>query len=293
MRKLKAMFKLMRPDQWTKNLFVLAGVFFAGKWSQPEALYSALQAFAAFCLASSASYCLNDLKDLEKDRAHATKKNRPLASGVLDPKTAFAMALLLAAAGFVIAYLESPRMAAVVAAYLCLNIMYSLFLKLKVIIDVFCIAFGFMMRIAAGTIGIAIAPSPWLVLCTMLLSLFLGFSKRYAELAADSNPLSEKREVLKKYSLEYLRSLLSVCMSATILAYGLYTVNPRTIEVHHTENLIYTLPIVAFGMFRYLFLVMRCDFGENASAEILRDKHLLLTAAMYLVSVSSILYFRV
>ncbi len=293
MRKLKAMFRLMRPDQWTKNLFVLAGVFFAGKWSQPQALHSAFQAFTAFCLVSSASYCLNDLKDLEKDRAHSTKKKRPLASGALEPETAIAMALLLAAAGFVIAFLESPRVAGVAAAYLCLNIMYSLYLKHKVIVDVFCIALGFMMRIAAGTIGIAIAPSQWLVLCTMLLSLFLGFSKRYAELAADSGQLSGKRQVLQVYSLEYLRSLLSVCMSATILAYGLYTVNPRTIEVHHTENLIYTLPIVAFGMFRYLFLVMRRDFGENTSAEFLRDRHLLLTAAMYVVSVSSILYFRV
>jgi 4-hydroxybenzoate polyprenyltransferase len=275
MKALSAYVKLLRPMQWVKNVFVLAGLFFAGKVFDGEILLRALTAFAAFCLASSAVYVLNDLLDREADRNHPRKRQRPLAAATASVPLAVALGLACAAASLLLALSVSGRLAALLGVYGLINAAYSRWLKHVVLLDVFCIASGFLLRLLAGTWGIGLPPSQWFVLCTFLLSLFLGFSKRYAERMDTSQSAEHKRAVVEEYSPEFLRLLLAVTLACTLMTYGLYTMNPQTVAVHGTERLIYTLPFAAFVMFRYLYLVMERGFGENLSGELIRDKGLL------------------
>jgi 4-hydroxybenzoate polyprenyltransferase len=161
------------------------------------------------------------------------------------------------------------------------NVLYSRWLKRQVLLDVFCIASGFLARLLAGTWGIGVEPSEWFLLCTLNLSLFLGFSKRYAERIDPLRPLEEKREVLRSYSPEFLRTLLGITLASTVITYGLYTTSPRTALVHPRAHLIYTLPIALFGLFRYLYLVMEKGFGENTVADVRKDNALLLACGAY------------
>jgi 4-hydroxybenzoate polyprenyltransferase len=272
---------LLRPHQWVKNVFVLAGVFFAGALTDPKAVANALEAFAAFCLASSSVYVLNDLLDRHADRNHPRKRSRPLASGAVSARIGIILGILCAAGAVGLSLTVSPRLTAVLAIYGLINGAYSRWLKHVVLLDVFCIASGFLLRLLAGTWGIGIPPSQWFVLCTFLLSLFLGFSKRYAERMDESQDPESKRAVVEEYSPEVLRVLLGVTSACTLMAYGLYAMNPRTIEFHGTERLIYTLPLATFVMFRYLWLVMERGYGENLSEELFRDKGLLAGVAIY------------
>lgn len=275
--------RLLRPQQWVKNAFVLAGVFFAGKVFDGETLGRALTAFAAFCLASSAVYVFNDLSDRDADRLHPRKRNRPLASGLVSAPLGIFLGMACAAAGFVLAALVGVELLLLLGLYVLINAAYSRWLKHVVLLDVFCIAAGFLLRLLAGTWGIGVPPSQWFVLCTFLLSLFLGFSKRYAErMDGNMDPVS-KRAVVEEYSPEFLRTLLAVTSACTLMAYGLYTMNPATVAAHGTERLIYTLPLATFVMFRYLYLVMARGFGENLSGELVRDKSLLAATAVYVV----------
>jgi len=286
---LSALWRLARPSHWIKNVFVLAGVFFSEDWRNPHILLLALSAFVVFCLAASAVYCVNDALDLEDDRSHPLKRSRPLASGALSSSAAYAFAAALASGALAISLWTGPKLSVALIAYMGVNVLYSRVLKHKVLVDVFCIAFGFIIRLLAGTWGIGVEPSQWFLLCTMALSLFLGFSKRYAERMDGSRPLEEKRAVLRSYSPEFLRILLGVTLSATLITYGLYTTNTRTVEFHHTENLIYSLPIAMFGLFRYLYLVMERGYGENTVADILKDRLMLTVCAIYIGSVGLLL----
>jgi 4-hydroxybenzoate polyprenyltransferase len=284
-----SLWRLSRPSHWVKNIFVLAGVFFGEDWRSPEFFLLALSAFAAFCLASSAVYAINDVLDLEEDRTHPLKRFRPLASGALSPATAFAFAAGLAAGALAISLWTGPKLSTALIAYMLVNVLYSRLLKHMVLVDVFCIAFGFIIRLLAGTWGIGIEPSQWFLLCTMALSLFLGFSKRYAERMDTHRPLEKKRPVLQSYSPEFLRVLLGVTLSATLITYGLYTTNTQTMEFHRTGKLIYTLPIAMFGLFRYLYLVMEKGYGENTVADLLKDRTMLLICAIYVTCVAFLL----
>jgi 4-hydroxybenzoate polyprenyltransferase len=277
-----ALLSLARPSHWIKNAFVLAGVFFAEDWSNPDRLLAALAAFLAFCLAASGVYCINDVLDMKEDRAHPRKRERPLAAGEVSANAAFALAAALGAAALAVSLYAGPRLSACLGLYVLINFLYSRALKRMVLVDVFCIASGFIIRLLAGTWGIGVEPSQWFLLCTLNLSLFLGFSKRYAELIDGQRPLEEKRIVLKSYSPEFLRSLLAITLSATLITYGLYTTSERTLEVHGSARLIYTLPIAMFGLFRYLFLVMERGYGENTVADVRKDPAMLLVCALYL-----------
>jgi 4-hydroxybenzoate polyprenyltransferase len=279
--RLPALLQLLRPQQWVKNVFVLAGVFFAGALTDAAAVVKSLEAFAAFCLASSAVYVLNDLTDRNSDRNHPRKRNRPLAAGAVSVPAAVLLGVLCAGGALALSFVASPRLALVLAVYGLVNAAYSRWLKHVVLLDVFCIASGFLLRLLAGTWGIGIPPSQWFVLCTFLLSLFLGFSKRYAERMDETQDAESKRAVVEEYSPEFLRVLLGVTAACTLMAYGLYAMSPRTVEYHGTERLIYTLPFAAFVMFRYLWLVMERGFGENLSGELARDKGLLGGVAAY------------
>ena len=272
---------------------MLAGWFFSESWRSPVdpvLFLKVLAALAAFCLAASAAYCVNDAVDAGNDRLHPAKRRRPVASGEVPPAAAYALAALLAASSILLAFRADARLGGIVAAYLGLNAAYSLGLKDQVLLDVFCIAFGFILRLLAGTWGVGIPPSQWFLLCTLSLSLFLGFSKRYAELAEAGRGLEAKRAVLSRYSPEFLRVLLGVALSATVMTYGLYTTSSSTLSLHGTSRLLYTLPLVLFALFRYLYLVMQRGFGENTIADFLRDRQLVLAAAAYVALFGALLY---
>jgi len=276
--------KLLRPHQWIKNGFVFLGLLFAHAWNDPVKVKLALGAFAAFCLVSSAVYVFNDLIDREQDRLHPRKARRPLASGSVGVPAALALMLACAAGGLAIGYLHGGRQPLIFVGYLALNVAYTLGLKHVVILDVFLIAAGFMLRILAGTTGIGIAPSHWLLLCGLLLTLFLGFAKRRAELNALAEDSSGHRAVLEHYSAELLDQMITVASAGVLVAYSLYTVAPETIALHGTSRLIYTVPFVLYGMFRYLFLLHRRGGGGDPALEIVTDAHLLAAMAGWLAT---------
>ena len=281
MTPVRSAFVLLRPAHWVKNVFVLAGIFFAGALFKAQLLGHVALAFAAFCLASSAAYAFNDALDSEADGKHPRKRLRPVASGTVSAPAALALAALCGLGSLGLACLVGTRLFVLIGCYGAINVAYSRWLKHVVLIDVFCIASGFSLRLLAGTWGIGIPPSQWFVLCAFLLSLFLGFSKRYAERMDDTQDPEARRAVVEEYSPEFLRTLLSVTLACTLIAYGLYTLSPQTLEVHGTKGLIYTLPVAALVMFRYLYLVMERGFGENLASEFLRDRPLIAGIALY------------
>lgn len=276
-----AWLSLLRPQQWLKNGFVLIGLIFSHGWSDPALVFAVGVGFVAFCLASSAVYVLNDYHDRAADAAHSKKRLRAIASGRVSLPAARALIAVLfcAALGLPLACGLGP-VALAVAGYLTLNVAYTLSLKHKVLVDVFCIASGFMIRLACGTYAVGIVPSRWMLLCSFMLTLFLGFAKRRAEIA--SAPLDapasagSTRTVLRHYSPQLLDILVAITASTTLLAYGLYTVDSDTAALHGTQNLIITLPIVTFGVFRYLYLLYKGGSGEEPGRDLLADNQIRL-----------------
>lgn len=280
----KALLKLLRPHHYVKNGFVLLGVIFAHQWQGPL-LAAAGLAFLAFCAMASAVYVLNDILDVAADREHPVKRQRPIASGAISVPLAWQVFAVLVVLSLLLALQAGAGVAAAVTAYLLLNVAYSWRLKHVVILDVFIISAGFMLRILAGTVGIGIEPSKWLLLCGLMITLFLGFAKRRAELlTVDPANASATRRVLDDYSPAMLEQFIGVSAACTVIAYGLYTVSPETIALHGSENLIYTLPFVVYGIFRYLFLLHQRGGGSDTSRDLLTDPHLLLTVAGWLAA---------
>lgn len=271
---------LLRIHQWHKNTFVLLGFFVLGDYHNHALLVKAALIFAAFCLASSAVYIFNDYHDIKEDRAHPLKKNRPLASGAIKTKPALFTALVLFGASLGISYYVNVISTFIILLYLANNAVYSLFLKRYPIIDVFQIGLGFMLRIFAGTIGIGIFISEWMIITGFMISLLIGFSKRYGELSNNPSQQSQ-RYVLKEYSLEILKAFMIIMSSATIITYSLYTLSQRSIELHGTTDLIYTIPLVIFGVFRYLYLVMFNQSGDDPASHIVKDKQLMITVVVW------------
>lgn len=274
--------KLLRPHQWIKNGFVFLGLIFGHAWNDPAKVELALLAFAAFCLISSAVYVMNDLVDRKQDRAHPKKRHRPLASGTVSVAAAVALMAICGAAGLALGFFGGGALPGVFLGYVLLNIGYSFGLKHVVILDVFLIAAGFMLRILAGTLGIGIAPSQWLLLTGLLLTLFLGFAKRRAELGALQDDSTSHRRVLEHYSEPLLDQMIAVAATGVLVAYALYTVSPETVRLHGTDKLIYTVPFVLYGMFRYLFLLHRRGGGGDPALEVVSDPHLLVAGIGWL-----------
>ena len=289
--------KLLRPHQYIKNGFVFLGPVFAHAW-EGETLLAATLAFLAFCAMASAVYVLNDILDVEADRRHPTKRHRPLASGAIGIPTARIILSVLVVLALALGLLVSAWVTGLLAGYLVLNIAYSVALKHVVILDVFSIAGGFMLRILAGTLGLGIEPSQWLLLCGLMLTLFLGFAKRRSELegaAATAGPVpaadpaaespesrGDTRRVLDDYSTALLDQFIAISAACTVIAYGLYTVSPEVIALHGTDELIYTLPFVIYGIFRYLFLLHFRGRGGDTSRDLFTDAHLLVTVVAWL-----------
>lgn len=278
------MLKLLRPHQWVKSGFVFVGLLFSHASDSWELGSRVFLAAGGFCLMSSCVYVFNDIFDLQADQAHTLKRNRPLVRGTVGMGQAFALAFICAMSGLALGASASAAVASILLAYLLLNLAYSAGLKHVVVLDVFIIASGFMLRIFAGTWGVGIAPSQWLMLCGLLLTIFLGFAKRRAELMVRVGAGSygaTQRPVLDKYHPALLDALIAISAAGVIVSYGLYTVSPETIELHHTDKLIYTLPFVLYGIFRYVFLLHQRG-GEDPAATLLTDAHMMVTGVAWL-----------
>jgi 4-hydroxybenzoate polyprenyltransferase len=270
-----AVVRLLRPKQWVKNAFVFAGVLFGGQLHNTPLLFTVALTFVAFSLMGSSVYAFNDYLDRDSDRKHPTKRHRPLADGTVTTAQGLAAAVTCLGLSAVAAWFADIRVLIIVALYLAINVAYSLHLKHQPVVDVFCISSGFMLRILAGTWGIRIPPSGWLILTGMFITLFLGFAKRRAEWT-DAGGSHTRRPVLELYSRELLDTFLSIAATGTVLSYGLYTLDPQTIALHRTDKLIYTLPFVLFGLFRYLYLLHGKKKGENPSADVFTDRQILI-----------------
>jgi 4-hydroxybenzoate polyprenyltransferase len=276
--------RLMRPHQWVKNAFVLTGLLFGHAWHNPTLLTQAIIAFIAFCLISSTIYIFNDIVDIEQDRHHPSKRKRPLPSGKLKISTAAIFAVILGVTALTLASFASNTVVIILLIYAVMNVAYSLKLKHVVILDVFIIAAGFMLRILAGTLGLGIPPSQWLLLCGLMVTLFLGFSKRRAEIIALSEDKTAHRKVLEDYSPVLLDKMIVVTAAGLIMSYSLYTMNPDTIRIQGTANLIYTVPFVIYGVFRYIFLLHHQSRGTDTAKDLARDPHMLIVLLCWLVT---------
>jgi 4-hydroxybenzoate polyprenyltransferase len=268
----------MRPYQWLKNSFVFVGIFFDHAWDNIPIVIQVVAMAISFSLLSSAVYILNDLIDRESDRNHPTKQRRPLAAGIVSVKVAIGLAAVLVIISLGLGLWVSQAALLILLGYVIMNLAYSFKLKHVVLLDVFIIAAGFLLRILAGTAGVGIPPSRWLVLCSLMLTLFLGFAKRRAEIMTLHKGGTEHRRVLAHYSPILLDKMITVTAACVLMSYGLYAMSPETIRIHHTENLIYTLPLVTYAIFRYIFLLHHRGKGGEPSRDLMRDPHILLSA---------------
>lgn len=288
-------FRLLRPDQWIKNLFVIAPLIFAHDLFEPGKVIIALSAFIAFSLTASAVYILNDLADVEADRLHPVKRHRPLAAGIVSKQHAVVLFLVLITAVTLLVVSTLPsRFGLIVVMYFVLNVAYSYGLKDVILLDVFVIAAGFMLRVLAGAAAIQVAVSSWIILCTLFISLFLGFGKRRSELIMIRETGSpSKRKVLHLYSVGFVDQMLTIAAAGAVISYALYTVAPRTLEVLGTEQMIYTTIFVLFGIFRYLFLVHSEGNTENPANAIITDRTMLAVVVLWVLACVGLIYFSV
>ncbi len=281
---------LLRPDQWVKNLLVFAALIFSKHLLLADSVVLAALAFVSFCCVASASYLMNDVQDAESDRLHPGKRLRPIAAGRVTPATALLVAALLAGGGLAIGLGLGPHFALTIVAYAVLQISYSFVLKDVVILDVMAIATGFVLRAVGGGVVIDVDVSPWLMICTFLLALFLGFSKRRHELQLlEGNAVAHRRS-LREYSPYFLDQMISVVTASTVLAYAIYSVSPEVREKLHTDSLYLTVPFVLYGIFRYLYLVHQREGGGNPTRELLTDRPLWVNVLCWIGTVIWLLY---
>jgi 4-hydroxybenzoate polyprenyltransferase len=285
----RALLVSLRPRQWIKNGFVFAALVFDGQLANVPALFRTTIGFVLFCLASSCVYLINDVRDIEEDRRHPTKRHRPLPSGRLPVPVAWSAAAVLAVVSIGGGFLLEPAFGAIVLAYVLLFTAYSFRLKHVPIIDVFAIAAGFVLRVAGGVVLITVMRfSPWLYVCTTLIALYLGFGKRRAELHLLTGNAGQTRRVLDGYTLQLLDHLIVIVSGTTIMAYSLYTFSAENLPDNHLMML--TIPFVMYGIFRYLWLIQVEDAGGAPDELILTDRPLLLTVVLWGLAAVGILY---
>ena len=279
----------LRPRQWVKNLFVFAGLVFSQTLFTPL-VWPALGAFVIFCGLSGAIYVFNDLADIEKDRLHPTKRNRPIARGALPVAGAALLGVVLLTGSLAAAFRLSVRFGLVATAYAALLTAYSVWLKHFVILDVLTVAAGFVLRAVAGAAAIDVEISGWLVICTILIALFLALGKRRHEYRTLRGAAAAHRPILAEYSEGFLDQMVAVVTASTVTAYALYTMSPDTVAKFHTRLLPVTLPFVLYGIFRYLYLLYRREMGGNPSDLLLNDRALLVNTVLWAVAVLTIIY---
>jgi 4-hydroxybenzoate polyprenyltransferase len=280
----------LRPDQWTKNLLVFAGLLFGKRLLDPAAVADATVAFAIFCALSGAIYLINDIVDRDIDRRHPLKAQRPLASGALSVPVAAGAAGVLISAGLAGAFLIHRPFGLVAAAYVALFLLYSATLKHIVILDVLTIAVGFVLRAAGGAFAIDVQISQWLLVCTILLALFIALAKRRHELVLLAAGAVDHRPILGEYTAYLLDQMIAMVTASTLIAYIFYTISPETQEKFGTALLQLTIPFPIYGIFRYLYLVHRRDGGGSPAELLLTDRPLLACVALWAVSVAFIIY---
>ena len=282
----------MRPKQWIKNLIVFTALVFDQQLFNPEPLLRTLVGFVLLCLAASAVYLINDLADLEQDRLHPVKRNRPLASGKLLPSIARTAAMIFGLLALGLGFTLSLGFGLIMATYIGMNLLYSFYLKHIPIIDVLVLASGFVLRVGAGVVLIVVKRfSPWMYVCVTLLALFIGLGKRRAEMVLLSDHANSHRRVLDGYTLPFIDHLLSIVSSTAIVAYSLYTFSAENLPGNHLMML--TIPFVIYGIFRYLYLIHVEGAGGAPEELLLRDRALLATTGLWALSVVIVLYISI
>ena len=288
---LKELLRGMRPKQWTKNVVIFAALVFDGKVTDPYYLICSVVGFVVFCLVSGAGYLINDLTDIEKDRQHPRKRNRPLASGRLSARAAKGAIVVILAVCLPVSFFLDPLFGAIVMAYLLLQIAYSFVLKNIVIVDVLTIAALFVLRVAGGAVLVdAERFSPWLYVCIVLLALFLSLSKRRGELVLLQGNADSHRATLEQYNLPLLDEMIGLVTSTTVLAYALYTFDPGNPHLPENNTMMLTIPFVLYCIFRYLYLVHQT--GETAPPDevLLKDRPLQAAIGLWGLTVLVLLY---
>jgi 4-hydroxybenzoate polyprenyltransferase len=282
---LRAAIVAMRPQEWIKNLLVFAGLLFSGHFDQADKVFDATITFLAFCAVASAGYLVNDAHDVELDRQHPTKRNRPIAAGELSVRTAIGLAVALLVAGLVGALvLEGPLIAGLVLGYGAGTTLYSYVLKTEVILDVMTIAGLFVLRVLAGAVAVSADASAYLLLCTGMVALFLGFTKRRQEATSELHAGTDTRPVLEHYSLPFLDQMVAMVTAATVMSYAIYAINSPLIG----SKMLGTLPPVVYGIFRYLYLIYDRE-DERSTASILTKDYGMIGAAVVWVASAVIL----
>lgn len=281
----------MRPKQWTKNFLVGAALLFSGHIVDLDYVFKTLAAFFAFSFTASALYLINDIVDISKDRAHPIKKKRPLASGRLNPTVTKAGIGILLMITITVCFFLNLNFVAVIIAYFVLTLLYTFILKNIVIVDVVTIAIGFVLRAVAGAIVIEVEISRWLLLCTTFLALFLVLCKRRHELILLGENGSTHRRTLGEYSTAFLDQMVGIVTASTVMSYALYTTSAETVAKFGTNNLIFTLPFVLYGIFQYLYLVHQRNLGGSPEMALLKDKGTIINLILYILTLIFIIYF--
>ncbi len=289
---MKNWIRLFRPTQWTKNLIVFAGIIFAQHLLNLNDLVRVGETFFIFCLLVSGNYIINDIFDAFEDRQHPNKRKRPIAAGLISPYSASRVGSILIVIAIIWAYFADRGLFLIATIYLLLMIGYSFYLKHIVIIDVIVLSFGFVLRAIAGVIVIDVEISSWLLICTILLSLFLAISKRRYEFTLLEETAAHHRPSLAHYSPVLLDQMISIVASASIVAYCLYTLSPETIEKFNTKDLSFTIPFVIYGIFRYLYITYKRKMADAPERALFRDLPLLIDVILWIVVCIVIIYLR-
>ena len=287
---LKNIWISMRPLHWVKNILVFAGLIFSQSLFDSLLVSKTFLGFVLFCTASSSVYIINDILDLKQDKLHPIKSKRPIASGELSVSSSLAFSMTLGLVSIVLSFWLQINFGLVVLVYFLLNLFYSLYLKHIVILDVMSVAAGFVLRAVAGALVIQVTISSWLVVCTILLALFLGFSKRRHELVLLENNAADHRKILAEYSPYFLDQMIAVVTASTVVAYAFYTLSPEVMQKLGTRYMALTIPFVLYGIFRYLYLVHQKKEGGRPTRMLLTDKPILINILLWLVAVFLILY---
>ncbi len=285
---LPPLIRAMRPLQWSKNSLVFAALLFDKRVFQWDALWHTLAAAMVFSAVSSAIYLVNDVRDLHQDRLHPKKRNRPIAAGEVSPGQAMRVAVALLTVGLITAVAVRPEFAIVIVTYIALMLAYSYGLKRMVILDVFAIAAGFVLRAVGGAVAISVPASPWLYVCTALGALFIGFGKRRNEIVTLEAAAGHHRANLEEYSLPMLDQIIAIVSAAMLIAYSLYTFDAANVPDSHAMML--TIPFVAYGLFRYLYLIYRRGEGGSPEVLLIKDPGLISCIAGWVATSLIILY---
>ncbi len=286
------MVQILRPAQWSKNTVLFAALIFSKHLFILGDVFLVFAGFVSFCCVASGAYVMNDIRDCERDRQHPLKSLRPLPSGRIGRGTAAVLSVTLMAVGLAGTAALGSGFFFLTAVYLALQIAYTFALKDMVILDVMSIATGFVIRAVAGGVLIDVPVSPWLIICTFLLALFLGFSKRRHELVLLEGRATDHRTALREYSPYFLDQMISVVTASTVVAYAIYTASPEVQGKLGTDKLYLTIPFVLFGIFRYLYLVHQKEEGGNPTQLLMSDKPLLVDVLLWILTASLVLYWR-